>query len=629
MLNEFNQKKSKVTKSSSLLNILLLCGALLSLPYIYLDAYNNIWLFDDEGTMMITFKNVMEGWRLFDDAYAMYGPFYYVVIGQLFSVLQLPLTHDVARGIAALFWLADTLLLASLVYKVTGSIAASALAFVTALFMLEIFTHSPLHPEELCLVMVACLLHFLCRIEKQQSTPWLIVIGIIVGGLLLTKFNAGVFVAMPLLLVAIRASSRNQWQNAAFLALAAIGIMLPTVLMKPLFIFDWAVWYCVFSTATIGPAIMVWWRSDVETVFTLKSWVAISAAVVITMVLTIAIVLTRGTTPYAILYTVILQNPDHILNWYIPLYLNQSAFAAGVFGSATALAYVIFVANRKTEDWARTGVSALKLAVGGSGVLIVIYVSQRGLPWRDLPKDLLNILMPFCWLLVVPPRGTPQVAVTRGAFGLIAAFFILYAFPIGGSQSTSAILLAVVLLPVILHDSVIDLSQRLSLNKNKRSLAGRSADFMAVAVFLALLFSQTRSVAKSYSNGVPLDLPGARLIHVSQASKDNLHWLARELTSCPSFYTMTGYFSLYFWTEQKAPTAFNNPDPFGLFSNDQQQRIISDLEKQPHLCIVKLPHLIEFFDRGQVAKNPPLLRYIQDHFKIYAERGGVEVHKPN
>ena len=66
-----------------------------------------------------------------------------------------------------------------------------------------------------------------------------------------------------------------------------------------------------------------------------------------------------------------------------------------------------------------------------------------------------QFLVPFAWLLMVTDEelDSPR-PLTRGVIGLMAAFLVLYAFPVHGTQTTLASLLPAVMLPVLLNDAM-------------------------------------------------------------------------------------------------------------------------------------------------------------------------------
>jgi hypothetical protein len=57
--------------------------------------------------------------------------------------------------------------------------------------------------------------------------------------------------------------------------------------------------------------------------------------------------------------------------------------------------------------------------------------------------------------------------------------------------------------------------------------------------------------------------------------------------------------------------------------------IISDLAMQTNLCIVAIPELERLFDRGQVTRRPPIVRFVADNFTVVAEHGPYRLLKRN
>src|SRR5258708_22548642 len=72
--------------------------------------------YDEEGTLMIAFSDLVNGRRLYDDIFSLYGPFYFISIGSLFTVIRLPISHDVVIFISAVFWLLLSIIMAGLLY---------------------------------------------------------------------------------------------------------------------------------------------------------------------------------------------------------------------------------------------------------------------------------------------------------------------------------------------------------------------------------------------------------------------------------------------------------------------------------------------------------------------------------
>ena len=144
---------------------------------------------------------------------------------------------------------------------------------------------------------------------------------------------------------------------------------------------------------------------------------------------------------------------------------------------------------------------------------------------------------------------------------------------------------------------------------------------------LVLGAAVTLRSAREYWHSVPLGLPGTSLIRVDQEQADDLRWVTAQLSSCTSSYSMPGMLSFTFWAGHSPLTALNTNDVLAFISPAQQESIVQILSRQPDLCIVYNPELLQFFDRGQIQTNPPLLRYIHTDFAPAAERHGYVILK--
>ena len=229
---------------------------------------------------------------------------------------------------------------------------------------------------------------------------------------------------------------------------------------------------------------------------------------------------------------------------------------------------------------------------------------------------------------MLPPPGVRQAhTIARNATGLIAAMLSLYAFPVAGTQNLVATLLPVALMPVIAHDALVDLQRRGVFGSGCATvkLATRTAVAAALTIGTYAGAGLTADVARAYFGGVPLDLPGTDWIRVSREQADDLRWVTAQLSSCAASYSVPGMLSFAFWTKHSLPTTLNINDVLAFLGPAQQASIVQELSRLPDLCIVFNPTILKLFDRGQIATNPPLLRYLSNDFVPRAERHGYVI----
>jgi hypothetical protein len=617
------QAETEIARPLPLAWAVLIAGILLSLPYVYAVAFTGVSWHDDEGTLMITFRDLLEGKVLYNEAYALYGPFYYISVGRLFFDFGIPLTHDNVRLISSAFWLLCTASLTILIYKITRSLAASGFTFVISLFLFGVFVQSPLHPQEICLFLLILLPHFLHGLEGRSSIAPLIAIGAVIVALTLTKLNIGVFAGAAVVLVALRMTEQRPWLRLAHIVIVLGCLALPVALMAPLMRFPWVATYCAFAVVSLAPALLVWSRIKVPASLTLWHWAGTLAAAAAAALVFVAAVVVGGTSLHAVLNAVVLQNMQFIQNWYIATNISPLSIASAGISLLIAIVYVFADARPATRETARRGLLWLKLAISATAIAFVSYMALTWVPIKSVPGVLFQYLLPFCWLVLVPPQapGRQSTLAVRGGIGLLSAFMIMYAFPVGGGQVIISCILPAATLSVLLHDAVVGLPLRLppqlGLSRRHWQMSGSA---LAIVGLAGLIISQSRHSVNDYVAGVSLDLPGAKLIHVKPDTADTYHWAVRELSRCGSFYSMTpSQLSFYFWTGKPSPTAINNNNALGLLSWPQQERVVADLAAQPELCILTLPERTMVFDRGQMATNPPLLRYVEENFTVAAE----------
>jgi hypothetical protein len=470
---------------------------------------------------------------------------------------------------------------------------------------------SPGHPEEICLLLLATILLLACSIERAPGFATLAGIGITTAALALVKINIGAYVGGGLLLVLLRATTPTVWARIAVPAMAAMLLLLPVAVQALLFDFEWARTYCLFSVLAIGAALLVGLNIPLERVLRPMDWWVIIVTGLSACLVIIGGMILAGSSVHAILDAVLLQNAAFIRNWYIPLDVGLWGLLAAV---ASALAALAFCMSGSRPDMHRNrdlSIGALKIAFVLVGIVLFFF-----------PFLIFRTLVPFCWLIMVPPAGIQsRHATARTVAGLIGAMMSLYPFPVAGHQINIGALLPVLMLPILAHDVLT------ATKPAGKRMGGAHTTFIAVIVLLSIGTIATLREVHAYRDGVPLALPGTSMIRIDREQADDLRWVTALLSSCASSYSMPGLLSFPFWTGHALPTTLNINDVLAFISPVQQERIVSALSREPDLCIVYNPSLLRFFDRGQIRADPPLLHYLTTGFTPSAERHGYVILK--
>ena len=222
-----------------------------------------LW-FDDEGTLLVSIRSFIEGHRMYDDVYSLYGPLFNIFYLLLYGPLHIPANHVAGRLIAMSLWLAWTAGFAFFSFLLSRSRVSMLLCFVLTLRLLSPLMASAGHPQELCLVLISVTLLMTCWLEENPKSITLVGIGSAIGALTFIKINVGIFVGLPLLIVLLRNSShRILSMILAPLAIICL-IILHVAVLSLLFNLSWVRTYCLFCFLASWPRFSYIWRRALE-----------------------------------------------------------------------------------------------------------------------------------------------------------------------------------------------------------------------------------------------------------------------------------------------------------------------------------------------------------------------------
>ena len=67
-----------------------MAARILAVPFVLFTTFSTMSWFDDEGTLLVGFRSLKEGHRMYDEIYSLYGPLYNAVYGLAYVVLASP-----------------------------------------------------------------------------------------------------------------------------------------------------------------------------------------------------------------------------------------------------------------------------------------------------------------------------------------------------------------------------------------------------------------------------------------------------------------------------------------------------------------------------------------------------------
>jgi hypothetical protein len=584
----------------------------------YSSAFSVAALYDDEGCMLITLKQFLDGHALYDEVFSMYGPFPFLVKGGLHAVLNQPVGHDVGRLICVGFWLATTAACAAVGWRLTRSLVAGWLALIFGFQALWLIVYEPGHPQELCglLLVLAVLAAAFARPARDRGSPVLaVLLGGLAGCLAMTKINIFVFLMMALGAAVLESTAAlRRWPGQALRSVYGLGLLAaPSLLMHErlgdpsVFAFD------VHVTLSLLGVLLAARAAPAPVLFSAYHYVAFALGLFATAGAVAAAVVVRGTT-LAGMVVGILWNPLRV----------GTLFGATPpwFRSSWPFALVI---DLVALGWLVLGRGAGAARVPAAVLLNVARLALAAslLAWAtklrfEIHWVLLVYAVPAAALLLIPPRdgGFPGAEFGRRFLAHLAVTTSLWAYPVAGSQRAFASLFAALALVVIAVDAVHDLAVARS---PRAETPVRVVTGLAwTGVLLALLFiymSEAYLARKMYSQRTPLDLPGARAIRIDPATVARYQRVVEALRAQPgTFFTMPGMFSLHFFTGREPPTTRNLTNWMYIFDDETQRLIVQELEARPELCVVVNRGNLHYWMRGRPLPAAPLVEYIETNF---------------
>jgi hypothetical protein len=568
--------------------------------------------YDDEGYLLVTVRQFLEGRPLYDEVYTQYGPAYYLWQWLLHTALGIPTTNDATRVVTLTVWLAACGLVALQVWwlcrRVVPAMAGGAVAF----FHLAQLSFEPGHPQELCLLGVLGVLTLTTwrlTTAGHLGDAAALAVGAIVALTALTKPNVGAFLGLAVALGLSTGLAPGRGRAAAMAActLAAVGAM--AALMAA----DMGRRDIVLFLAVMMSAVASWlvaaWRAPARGVVTLREIGAIVAGTAVAGGAVIGAILATGTSPQGLVDGLLVWPRRMPAIFWFPM---PVPLAAAVIAPAWLAFAVGRQRSRQLAHW------WLVVARPIGIFALVASLSQRF-------AALIAGGPPLAWALLSVPSLSDPARVARAVLGIAAVFMAVQIYPMpAGTQSAVATLLLVPVALVLLWDAVAAESATTRSLASSRPAAEQRVVFGSLTAILALVLAT--NVFRQYARGTPLGLPGATRVHASERDVATYAWLAANVTAnCGGFITAPGLNSLHVWTEMPPLTSFNATLWPLLFDQAQQRRVLAAVANADRLCVVWQARRMAALTADAPPPSQPLAAWMERDFVRQAAVGRWEI----
>ena len=592
---------------------LVLGVALLATAYLLINT--TFMFYDDEGYLLLTYKNFIAGARLYDDIFTQYGPWPYLYHQFVTTVLHQPLTHMLGRDLTALHWVLCALLGGAIAARATGRTAAAVCTSLIIFGLLWQMDSEPSHPGSLISAMLAAAAFAAATTDDTRRWGWLgIILGTMAGLLFLTKINVGLLFIAGVGAGALRFTAwPERWRRPADI-LAAVGLLaVPWGLMSKKLDDPWAMTFAIQFTA--GAAGLLWvtptalagrWVPP-------RTWAAATGAFIVTLVVTSAAVCLQGTTLHALIQTVLVNPLRQPASFMFGFTWIPETWPATI-ACWLATAWAGWELRRKGEVSRATiyGLIALRLAALAAFMLnaggwLTIYGVGRFIVFC-LP------LLPV-FLVPLAPRAERGPAQPRISPWLpcIALPQVLHAFPVAGSQMGWGTFLLLPIMVAGLHEAWLALARSAPQTGRWVPRAGWS---LLLLVSLGQFWLLVSNGWDRYSLSKPLGLPGAEDIRLDGPARMALRVLTTNASvHADLLFSRPGMFSYNQWSGVPTPTMQNATHWFWLLDAPAQAAITERLRQTPRSAVITNQALDDFLDRINVPTQSPLQDYIRDHYR--------------
>lgn len=659
-----------VLVGAAFLGVLFLCGR-----FAYDSMFSTFATYDDEGFVLISLKYFFKGHALYDQVYSCYQPFFYVFDWLVFRLSGATISHDSVRLLTIVLWLLGASLNALMVYRLTSQGLLACLVLAVSTTHLVALTNEPGHPLGLSYALIAATMVLFTFMGRLRSGPFLVVLGSLIGFLLLTKINLGIYVLLAVALVLAAGTPGAIFERVQG-ALGVTVALLPAVLMHAkltgivrsapvigvvvvLACFVAATFasrkriaihatvllavitaivageyifsslavlrFAVLATLSICGAVLVSHRRRPAAGIDARAWIVGLVAGGVAMAAVALVVVLRGTSASGLLDGLVrLPLQQSAVFMFIPQ-MNVRAITLAVAGLASLCWYLW---GRGALEGSRIFHACVACAKLLFGTAALTYCSPLGssLPFGQLLPAFW--MVPFLWLMAaVRDTASPSEILTRLAFVCVASLQPLGAYPIAGSQLNVATGLVPVIGAVCLSDAVRELSgYALPRWRSSRWWPGAFVGVVSIAALITFRSEVTRASSR-YLAATPLELPGAYRMRLPSRNVHLFQDLVRPLArpEVGTFLTFPGLNSLYFWAQKDPPTGLNVTTWMTLLDDRQQKHIWEAAQGRPGLMVVRHQSLIHFWMQGRPIDGSPLAREIDAHFETVTVLGGYEL----
>jgi len=604
--------------------------------------------YDDEGILVLLLREWAHRGGLYSRVESRYGPAYTFFYGLPQRLLGADLTYTSGRVVTLLLWLAISFVLGAGVLALGGSLLTGILAQVASFFLLVTLTWEPTHPGGLLCLGLALIVLTVAALQRHRPAMCHVLLGLLVGTLVMTKINIGVFavVALAYSFATAAPTSRSRvlrpLTEFALVALGPILILLqhphviattnfgapsePAHALGARFIDQWAINYAVVYAAAALILVLVVriYGSETDRSVDLRAVVRFGAGTSVAIAFFSVFALVTGTSLGALAQGLIFRPLTESRSALtLPAQVNGSVVVVWVL---VALGLLVMLPRlRRMKEAAPPSIRPTVLLWGG-----MLRIAAAGIGLAGVVRSSSLSLLPLAAVCLLAPSasgGVVRSSVGRRTLAALAVAASLHAIPVAGSQVSWSVMLLVPALSLVLYDGwTVVLMAR-----PQRPAWLRTPRIPIVCCLVVLLASPWPGAAplggasgaaqRYFRTGVDPQLPGTAGLRLDPGTVRDLRSIVKVLRrECTQFFSVPEYASLYLLSGREPPNGMNATVWMFLLNASEQQSVVDQLERTDGtVCLVErapadAPPWTEW-SFGRPIPDGPLVRYLSTGFE--------------
>jgi len=591
----------------------------------YLMIMTTFMIYDDEGFVLMTLRQFLDGQPLYTSVFSQYGPTPYLYHWLVTLAGSIELTHMFGRWLTALHWMTCAICTGWIASRLVDQARffVGCLAALFAFNLLWQMVAEPTHPGSLIAALLAVSTALGIRaLESNKPHRLAVIVGACGALLVLTKINVGLFFIAATGAFALWQSAWSpRWQKPAQI-LAGGGLTILPLLLMAGNLNDPRILIFALKASLTGAGIWwVWGKSGAAPALPPRVWWIAGGTFVTVVAGVVGFVILRGSDIGDVLAAVVLDPLRQPGNFTVP---PRSTALSGYFSiSVVALAGWAGWQLRQQGILGNRCRNMVRIARWLTALGVVLYANRWASPWGAFA--LLDFALPALLLWIIPcrqGRSRPSPSLIWGT--LIAGLQVLHAYPVAGSQIGWGCFLVVALFAASCGDELFGGALKFP------AIVGR----LAAGILLIAGSIGTISLASTgwhrYITSSPLPFAGADDIRLSDRTRIALSVLVQNaMVHSDVLFSRQGMYSFNIWSDTPTPSSRNATHWFWLLDEAEQREIIAQLSATSRAGFIVCEPLDDLLDRLNVPVAGPLQDFVETSFKPILRAAGFTFRVPH